>query len=267
MSNSLPAAEFIEQNPWCIFCGGTEATTTREHCPPKALFQNKAWPEGYEFPACFRCNNGTSNYDRMLAMLARTDYKGDAGNSDGKFVDLVAGVHSQDASQIRAMLPSVREARTYNRRYGIVPKPGQTHQGASPVKITPEMQTAVEVFSRKLAKALYFREVGKVFPLHGCLALNWFTNAELLTNGSYPVFQTLEGITGNAPTLKRGRKELNDQFSYKITVCSDVDMFVLQASFGSAFGLVIFGSGEMGRLEAIMADLQATHGRSPFTIL
>lgn len=135
MSNSIPTHEFIKQNPWCIFCGGHEATTTREHCPPKALFQHKAWPEGYEFPACFGCNNGTINYDRMLAMLARTDYIGDAGNSDGKFVDLVAGVHAQDASQIRAMLPSVREARTYNRRYGIVRKPGQPPQDASPVKI------------------------------------------------------------------------------------------------------------------------------------
>lgn len=267
MPNSTSLAEFIKQHPHCIFCGGTEPTTTKEHCPPKALFQNRQWPEGYEFPACIRCNNGTSNHDRMLAMLARTDYKGDAGNRDGKFVSLVAGVHSQDSTQIRAMLPSVREARTYNRRFSIVPKPGQTHQDAAPVKITPEMQTAVEVFSRKLAKALYFREVGKIFPLHGCLALNWFTNAELLTNDCYPVFQTLEEIAGNAPTIKRGGKALNDQFSYKITVCSDVDMFVLQASFGSAFGLVIFGSGEKGRLENIMADLLAAHGRSPFTVL
>jgi hypothetical protein len=267
MSNSLPTAEFIEQNPWCIFCGGAEATTTREHCPPKALFQHKGWPEGYEFPACFKCNNGTSNYDRMLAMLARTDYNGDAGNLDGKFADLVAGVHAQDASQIPAMLPTVREARTYNRRFGIVPKTGQTHQDASPVKITPEMQTAVEVFSGKLAKALYFRETGKVFPLDGCLALRWFTNAELLENDSYPVFQMLEGLTGNAPLLKRGGKALNDQFSYKFSVPSDVDMFVLQASFGRAFGLVIFGSSEKGQLEAIMSKLAANHGGYPFTVL
>ena len=267
MSNSNSLDEFIKQYPHCIFCGGTEPTTTKEHCPPKALFQHRQWPEGYEFPACIKCNNGTSNHDRMLAMLARTDYEGDAGNRDGKFVNLVAGVHSQDTSQIRRMLPSVREARTYNRRYGIAPKPGQTHQDASPVKITSAMQTAVEVLSGKLAKAMYFREVGKVFPTHGCLALRWFTNAELLENDSYPIFQMLEGISGNAPLLKRGGMVLNDQFSYKFTLTSDVDMFVLQASFGSAFGLVIFGSGENGKLEGIMAEMAAKHGGFPFTVL
>jgi len=267
MSNSIPTDEFIKQNPWCIFCGGTEATTTKEHCPPRALFQHRAWPEGFEFPACVKCNNGTANDDRMLAMLARTDYKGDAGNRDGGFSGLVAGVHSQDASQIRAMLPSVREARTYNRRYCIVPKPGQTHQDASPVKITPEMQAAVEVFSGKLAKALYFREARKVFPSHGRLALRWFTNVELLENDSYPVFQMLEGIGGSAPLLKRGGKILNDQFSYKFTAPSNADMFVLQASFGSAFGLVIFGSSEAGRLEAIMTEIAENHGGFPFTEL
>ena len=200
-------------------------------------------------------------------MLARTDYKGDAGNRDGKFVNLVAGVHAQDASQIRAMLPSVREARTYNRLYRIVPKPGQTHQDASPVKITPEMQKAVEAFSKKLAKALYFLELGKIFPSHGCLALRWFTNAELLENDSYPAFQMLEGLSGRAPLLKRGGKVLNDQFSYKFTTPSDADMFVLQASFGSAFGLLIFGSSDAGRLEAIMAEIAAKHSGFPFTVL
>lgn len=200
-------------------------------------------------------------------MLARANYSGDGGNRDGKFVDLVAGVHSQDASQIRRMLPTAREARTFNRSLGIVPKPGQTHQAASPVKITPEMHTAVEVFSRKLAKALYFHEVHKVFPSHGCLALRWFTNAELLENDSYPIFQMLKGISGSAPLLKRSGKVLNDQFSYKITITSDVDMFVLQASFGSAFGLVIFGSSENGRLEAIMAEIAANHDGFPLTLL
>ncbi|QJD89897.1 hypothetical protein HH213_07160 [Duganella dendranthematis] len=267
MSNSTSLGEFIRHNPYCIFCGGTEPTTTKEHCPPKALFQNRQWPEGYEFPACIKCNNGTSNYDRMLAMLARTDFSGDAGNRDGKFPSLVAGVHAQDAMQIRSMFPSVREARTYNRRLGITPKHGQTHQQASPLKITSEMQTAVAVFSRKLAKALYFREVGTIFPSHGGLGLRWFTNADLLEKGHYEVFEMLEGLPGHAPTLKRGGKELNDQFSYKMTVCADVDMFVLQASFGSAFGLVIFGSGESGRLEGIMMKLAAKHNGFPFTLL
>jgi hypothetical protein len=53
--------EFFTKNPWCIFCGGTVAATTVEHCPPRAMFDNKEWPEGYAFPACASCNGGSSN--------------------------------------------------------------------------------------------------------------------------------------------------------------------------------------------------------------
>ena len=64
---------FLKENPLCAFCGGAEAATTIEHCPPKALFKNKIWPEGFEFPACSKCNNDTSDYDLIVSVIARLD--------------------------------------------------------------------------------------------------------------------------------------------------------------------------------------------------
>ena len=33
----------------CISCGGQAAATTEEHYPPRALFRDRAWPEGFTF--------------------------------------------------------------------------------------------------------------------------------------------------------------------------------------------------------------------------
>ena len=55
------------------------------------------------------------------------------------------------------------------------------------------------MLARKLAKGVYFREAGAIFPVDGCLVLNWFTNTDLLRDGKYPMFEVLKGIAGAAP--------------------------------------------------------------------
>jgi hypothetical protein len=34
----------LKDNPFCIFCGGTELATTIEHCPPRMMFRGKRRP-------------------------------------------------------------------------------------------------------------------------------------------------------------------------------------------------------------------------------
>ena len=98
---------------------------------------------------------------------------------------------------------------------GLKPAPGQTHQEASGVKVLDEFHQAVCVLARKLAKGIFYRETGTVFPDEGCLLLNWFTNSDLLRDGKYPAFDLLKEIGGNAPPLQRTGKYLNDQFEYE----------------------------------------------------
>jgi hypothetical protein len=43
---------------------------------------------------------------------------------------------------------------------------------------TIEFHKAVCVLGRKLAKGVYYNETGCIFPSHGCLILNWFTNVD-----------------------------------------------------------------------------------------
>lgn len=95
--------------------------------------------------------------------------------------------------------------------------------------------------------------------------MNWFTNADLLREGRHPVFDLLENTASNAPALYRTGRYLNDQFEYKLSLSPDQHIFALQAKFGTAFGLVIFGSTTPGLLEASV--LQQTEHDGPFAVL
>lgn len=259
---------FFKSHPTCIFCGGGEKATTFEHCPPRAMFQEKKWPEGFEFPSCARCNNGTSDQDLLIAMLARIDPFGDAGDSDGRMSGLMHGVNRQFPGLFSKMTPSATEARRSNRELRITPGLGKTHQECSAVKVTDEIHTAVSTFSGKLAKGIYYMNSGKIFPRDGCLLLNWFTNANLFKDGKYEPFETLKDISGDMPPIRRAGRYLNEQFEFKLSMSQDFQVFVVQAIFGKSFGIVVFGATIAGALESVVLSLrERTQREGPFTVL
>lgn len=261
--------KFLLAHPVCAFCGGESPSSTIEHCPPRAMFQYKQWPEGFEFPACVTCNNGTTDADLLVAMLARMNpFDEAAGDLDGRTVGLMHAVNQQYPELFEKMMPSASEARRHNRSIGVVPPEGQSHQDVSPVNIPSEMHVAVSAFAKKLAKGVFYQESGRPFPNEGCLLLNWFSNADIVKSGHYPVFEILKDIGGKIPPLKRSRKMLNDQFEYKVSISNDFGAFILQARFGGAFGLVVFGSTVRGQLENMVSKIESQRGgNGPFAVL
>jgi hypothetical protein len=268
MSRKRKDAFFIA-HPNCIFCGGAEKATTIEHCPPRAMFQFRQWPDGFEFPACSSCNHGTADHDLIIALLARTDPFTEAGNRDGRMPMIIESVHQKHPSMIGKMMPNALESRTLNRKLGIVPPPGLTNQEAGPVRVTEEMHRAVEVFAAKLTKAVYYMRTNNVFPSEGRIALKWFTNSELITNqGRYVVFDLLQQLDGLAPALVRSNSLLNDQFEYKISISPDGDILALQARFGNGFGFAVFASTDRAKLDASFESISRRTGKpSPFVLV
>lgn len=232
------------------------------------MFQFRLWPEGFEFPSCEPCNQGSDDDDLLIAMLARMDPFELKGDLDGKQVGLMKAVNRQFPGLFEKMMPSATEARRSNRELGLQPAPGQTHREAGPVKVPKEFHDAVCVFARKLSKGIYYREAGVAFPGDGCLLLTWFTNADILRTGKYPAFDALKELAGVAPPLQRGGTYLNDQFEYKLSISPERDVFVLQARFGHSFGVVIFGSTLVGKLESMVTKLrEQTERNGPFAVL
>jgi hypothetical protein len=232
------------------------------------MFQFRHWPEGFEFPACSGCNNGSDDQDLLIAMLARMDPITLRGDLDGRLQGMMKLANRQFPGMFARMLPSAVEARRSNRSRGVTPRPGQTHQEAGGINVTPEMHDAVCVLARKLVKGIYYREARSIFPSEGCLLMHWFTNADADRNGRYPAFELLKQMGGNAPVLERAGKYLNDQFEIKFAMSAERDLFALQAKFGNAFGFVVFGGTVPGKLEATVERLRAaTEKQGPFTIL
>lgn len=244
--------QFFATNPTCIFCGGEVPATTIEHCPPKAMFDQKRWPEGYEFSACAKCNNGSSDQDLIISWMARIDHTDLSAEGDLQTAGLLKAVHRQHPKLMRQLLPTAVEAKRTNRELGITPAPGQTHAETGVVNITPEMKEAVHTFSKKLAKGVYYLHTQNIFPADGCLMLGWFTNVEFVRKSGFIPFHVLNDIAGETPAIERSGKSLDNRFRYKLSVTEDSKLCALQAMFGNAFGLIVFGCTHPGQLEGII---------------
>ncbi|MBO9689767.1 MAG: hypothetical protein J7598_24465 [Mitsuaria chitosanitabida] len=251
----------------CIFCGGQAAATTEEHCPPRSLFRGRAWPEGFAFPSCAPCNNGTSDEDLLVQLMASMQPDPDDALLK-RFNGLMYQVNNQYPGLLRRMAQrSVAEARQMARELGVKPPPGSVHQDLSVVKVTREMHDAVAVLANKLSKAIYFIHEQKVFPSEGEIAFHWFTNAELLKHGSIPALEALKSLHRIGTPLKRNGKDLKDQFDYEY---SHGDGYhVAQVIFGKVFGFVTFFNPNPGTVGALLQRMREKSGKSsgPFQLL
>ena len=66
----LKKERFHKDHPFCCFCGGARPATTIDHVPPRACFPRGLMPEGFEFPSCKECNEGTSKQDMIFGFTA-----------------------------------------------------------------------------------------------------------------------------------------------------------------------------------------------------
>src|ERR1700716_2883256 len=81
-------------------CGGDRNSTTREHMPPKSLFDLSHRPDKLVMPACNECNGGTSKADLVAAMISRWNYHSPPQERDD---------HSRLTHQVRKQAPELIE--------------------------------------------------------------------------------------------------------------------------------------------------------------
>jgi hypothetical protein len=223
---------FLNDHPYCCFCGGTEESATIDHVPPKACFPDGYWPEEFEFPACEACNQGSKRDDQLF----------------GFYSQLLDFNESNRTPEDNAKMTKLRDAiaRNYPEALPDVSTARPIHQVGSiitpyPVAISMQrpstFQKPMETLQRKLTHALYYRETGR--PL---------TTAHLFQKGYYQ-------IQGNDTTLTKyfnellpnqtigGRsnipKNYGERFTYKSGFKEQEDFFVYAAQFGR--GLIVFG--------------------------
>ena len=231
---------FLKLHPQCCFCGGAVKAATQDHLPPRSVFVNKLWPDGYVFPACESCNQGSSEFDSVFAMVSRFD----------PFVDMSIGQQEESTKLIKAFLEnnsdslpamqlSSNEIRRWVKKANFEKAVGALYKDVPLVRVTKELNESIKNVSTKLVKALHYKHTGKIIPSDMALRVRWWSNAERMA-GKFPS-ELLETINP-ALKLKSGKNSLQDQFTYGYQVSEDGNLGFYVAFFRKAFAVTGFVS-------------------------
>jgi len=174
-------AKLIAQFPRCALCGGDRASVTREHMPPKALFDKSHRPDKLVMPSCKECNGGTSKADLTAAMVSRWKYYSSPQERDD---------HTKLSRQVRIQAPELLREWT---SLGPVDKAGALQNlrvhgvnvpddaGAAAIgKLTIRQ---LNIFAHKATLCLYFENLKQPVPNHGRVSAYWRTKEDFAKDG------------------------------------------------------------------------------------
>lgn len=228
---------FIAKYPDCFFCAGRRRSATREHMPPKSLFDRSHRPDKLVMPACSECNRGTSTADLTASVISRWDYfASEQSNYD----------HRRLTAQVRMQAPELMEewgelantndhekerARQHLRDYG-VPVP----EDAGVATIGPITISQLNLFSHKVALALHFEHRKAPLADVGRVSAYWKTKEDFAPTGiPSGLLQILPGYG----TLMQGRWNERETFEYRHAVNIEEGLFGCLARFRR--GLFVIG--------------------------
>jgi hypothetical protein len=247
--NRSATQKLIAQYPSCCFCGGTRPSTTREHMPPKALFDNAHRPDKLVMPACQECNSGTRAADLVASIVSRWNYV----NKEQENVD-----HSRLVARIRKAHPELLKEWTslkaHNRigaiahlqAYGVPVPPNP-----SLVSIGPLTIRQLNLFSHKVALGLYFEHFKVPLPDEGAFAAFWRTKEDFAVEG---IPAELLEIMRQYGTLEQGKWNVHEIFEYRYQTNKPDGLFACLARFrGNLFvtGLV---AGDARKVETLDSE-------------
>ena len=255
--------KFIEEFPICFFCGGKRASATREHMPPKSLFDNSHRPDKLVMPACAECNRSTSTADLTAAVLSRWNYySGDQEVSD------VLKLHAQVRKQAPALIEEwavgpnwtgvkQEKARDHLRKHG-VPVPHK----AGIATIGPETIKQLNLFAHKAVLALYFQHFRKPLPGSGGLCAFWKTKEDFARDGIPPY---LLQIMPDYGTLVQGQWNTQETFEYRYAINVRDGFFACLAKLRKGFFVTGFAATDAKVLPADITDW--IHPNDPQSLL
>jgi hypothetical protein len=216
--------KFIQDNPICCFCGGARHATTREHMPPKAMFDGSHRPDKLVMPACDRCNRETSTADLTASIISRWGYL----LTDKEHKD-----HQRLVHQMRKQAPSVIDewkkaidpigARAHLENHGVfVPR------DAGLVSIGPLTIHQLNQFAHKFVLGLYFEHFREILPDSGRISSFWRTKEDFGRTG---IPQQLLDMMRRYGTLEQGRWNTREIFEYRYELNEDDGLFACLGRF------------------------------------
>lgn len=236
-TKKLYRQNFLKKQPFCCFCGGIKPSEEIDHVPGRIFFRNRQWPEGYEFPACIKCNRATRFEEKVIAFLARFNSDNESEADDVEFTKMIDEISRHDPEFISDIRPlSANETRRFLKQRNIEKPSGVVTSDIPLVKIGDVVNKSVRQFGRKLFLALWFKHTGTALPKSGGMRIVWMTNAsqQIDDTALSAMFQTLSGV----PPIIRSSSHLHDQFTYRYMVTASGDGAGFFVWFRQSFGLL-----------------------------
>lgn len=227
-------ARFLAAHPYCCFCGGRELATTVDHVPPRTCFVDRAAPEGFEFPACEKCQSATRLDEMAFGMFVRINDPSPDNYRSHEVRKSVEGIRNNLPHLIPFTGLSTRERRNALRAKGLTLPPGMTVADVPLVGIPAAIDEHLHRYARKIGAALYYREKGKPIRPDFVIWTNWGAATDKRQMKGFLV------VAGMSPFATIGtRRNLNfgNRFGYRYDMADENDLFSAVAQFGD--GLVI----------------------------
>jgi hypothetical protein len=225
---------YLDEHPFCYFCGGARPAITVDHVPPRACFPDGFAPEGFESPACKACNQGADKQDQIFglyAMMLDFDPAKFASEDDRKKISkLIRGIRNNYPEA----LPDLTNALPIN-QYGSIITPEPV---ALSIKMTPTVREAIETSGAKLMHALYYRKTGKFLTENHQFFTGMYQPQQAETTDLTKLLASLlpERVTGERPNIK---ENYGDRFRYMFGYKDQQDFFLYAGQFGH--GIVLWG--------------------------
>jgi hypothetical protein len=202
--------KFLQKYPFCCLCGGATPATTREHVPPKALFDRSHRPDRLVVPACRVCNNVTSTGDLLVSLIARWEFEELSG--------IQSSDHAKLAAQLRRQAPDVlcewlsagaierkRVRRTFESRGMALPNQAYS-------KLSSKTWPHLHLFAHKLTLGLYFERTKRCLSSPGA-ARAWVRLKEAVALEGIP--QEVLHLVGSPTPLVQGQWTTAGQFEWR----------------------------------------------------
>ncbi len=199
-------AAIAAAEPRCIYCAGPSETA--EHMPPLTMFRGKHRPGGMEFGACKACNKGTSGADVVAAFVSRLHPDHDEQSWQGKEIKRLIRALDAFAPGVR---DEMNQPGTHQERWLRRPNSGLLQRAVYVRADGPRLKAYLTAFAAKFAMALYREHVGVALALDGAVWCQFRLNTEMTQ-------EQLDALVSKLPiheTLRQGRKDVGDQFSYR----------------------------------------------------
>lgn len=230
----------LEAHPVCVFCGA--AATTIDHCPPRAFFEERQWPETYEFPACEQCNNSTRLDEQALAVLIRCRLSPEERSPKNQieWKKLLDGVQNNQPKIIEEWKGVSRNEikKELRRAFGAEGDMRRT-LGWGAINVGPLTQAAIENFMVKLGKALYFKHNGHVFD--GAIYIYKIDRFSKYERSN--LMEIISRLAPGLPEIKRNGKSLFQQFIYHLNHNSEQRVLYAAVQFGDQLIFQLFALG------------------------